>query len=333
MKNKRKYLSEFAVAMQSSHIIWFPASEVSAKKEIVPELQQILDDCHIYLICKTPRLSISGKSFSYENGKIKGNIIYKIKGKENSLPFEQDFPLLDGATQVRVSAYPHREIITFNDNNEEIRHLPANIISIKNKIHKNIPELCNLEVLYVGQAYANGNRSALDRLNSHSTLQKILAEIQYSSPDDEVSILTFRYDPYQIITSMDGRSKAEITDYRDIDRFHNIIDNPLTEKQQICLIEAGLIRYFQPKYNIIYKENFPSEKHTILEECYQLDFSALMVEINAEQLSFLLFSEKIQPKFCHFCNIELTDPEERFGFFHFSMGEGNTMKMPNVITR
>ena len=64
MQNKRKYLSEFAVAMQSSHVVWFPASEVSAKKEIFPELQKILDDCHIYLICKMPRISLSEKSFS-----------------------------------------------------------------------------------------------------------------------------------------------------------------------------------------------------------------------------------------------------------------------------
>ena len=79
---------------------------MNAKKEIFPELQQILDDCHIYLICKSPKLSFSEKSFSYNNGKIKGEINYKIKGKEKSLPFEKNFPLLDGATQIKVSEYP-----------------------------------------------------------------------------------------------------------------------------------------------------------------------------------------------------------------------------------
>lgn len=333
MQNKRKYLSEFAVAMQSSHVVWFPASEISAKKEIFPELQKILDNCHIYLICKMPRISLSEKSFSYKEGKIKGDIVYKIKGKEKSLPFEQDFPLLDGATQVRVSEYPHREIITFNKRNEKIRFMPANLLTIKNKIHNNIPELCNLEILYIGQAYAGGNRATLDRLNNHSTLQKILAEIQYSSPDDEISILTFKYDQYHIISSMDSRAKAEITDYRDIERFYNIMDNPLTEKQQICLIEAGLIRYFQPKYNTIYKDRFPSEKHKILKGCYKLDFSALMIQIHAEELSFILYSQQVEPNYCHFCNIELTDPEKRFGFFHISIEENKTMKMSNVITK
>jgi hypothetical protein len=332
-ESKRQYLSEFALGMYTSNWMMFPSSEISAEKEIPLKVQDILDNCHIYLICKSPRISFTKELFLYENGEVTGNVIYKINGKKRLLPFKQKFPLLDGATKVKLSEYPHREIITLNDNDESIRCLPANLLAIGQKMHINNSELSNLEILYIGQAYGEGNISAMDRLKNHSTLQKILAEIHYSSPDDEINILTFQYEPYQIITSMDGKAKAKITDYRDIQRFHSIIKNPLTEYQQICLIEAGLIRYFQPKYNKTYKETFPSEKHKILEECYSLDFSGLIVEINTEELGFLIYSKLIKPSSHHICNIELINPEERWGFFHFFTSDGNMVKMQNVILK
>jgi hypothetical protein len=80
---------------------------------------------------------------------------------------------------------------------------------------------------------------------------------------------------------------------------------PLSEYQQICLTEAGLIRYFQPKYNVIYKDNFPSDKHKILASCYNLDFSGLVVEINTEELRFCLFSDKVSPKEHHICKVDI----------------------------
>jgi len=333
-ESKRKYLSEFAVGMYTARWIMIPASEINADKEIPLEVQNVLDTCHIYAISKMPSLSFCKDTFEYKNEIITGNLLYKINGEKKSLPFTKKFPLLDNATGVKISKYPHREIVTFNNDIQDIRHLPANLLCIGNRMPIKNKELRNLEVLYIGQAYGNmGNRSAVDRLKSHSTLQKILADVQHSSPDDEVYVLTFEYMPYQVITSMDGRSNAKIKDYRDIQRFHSILDNPLTEYQQICLIEAGLIRYFQPTYNKIYKDNFPAEKHKILEKCYELDFSGLIVEINTEELSFLLYSEIASPKSHHIAKIELTDPDERWGFFHFSVGENETMKTSDVISR
>lgn len=332
--SKREYLSEFAVGMHTARWIMFPSSEINADKKISAEEQSVLDACHIYVISKMPRLSFCKDTFEYKNETIAGDLLYKVNGEKKSLPFNREFPLLDNATGIKISKYPHTEIVTFNDDKHNIRLLPANLLCIGDKMHAKNKELRNLEVLYIGQAYGDmGNRSAIDRLKSHSTLQKILADVQHSSPDDEVYVLTFEYMPYQVITNMDGRSNAKIKDYRDIQRFYSILDNPLTEYQQICLIEAGLIRYFQPTYNKIYKDNFPSEKHKILEKCYELDFSGLIVEINTEELSFLLYSEATPPKYHHIGMIELTDPDERWGFFHFSVGDNQTIKAPYVISR
>jgi hypothetical protein len=330
--SKRKYLSEFGVNLWSARWLMASASQFSSGGTMDPLSQEISNNCHIYLICKMPSFSFVKETFEYADNMLKGELIYSVNGVKRLLPFQQNFPLLDGATKVKLSDYPHREVSTLNDEGEEIRYLPASAISMGQGMHLENSELSSLEVLYVGQAYGEGNRSAFDRLKSHSTLQKILAEAQYNSPDSEIYVLTFEYAPYRVITQMDGRAAAQISDERDSDRFFSILDNPLTEHQQICLAEAGLIRYFQPKYNAIYKDSFPNQKHKILAECYHLDFSALIVELNTDELRFSLFSEKISSKDHHMCNIDLVHHEDRWGFFHLATGDGEAIKFPNVIT-
>lgn len=332
-ESKKKYLSEFAVNLFSTRWLMVSASQFMTGGTMAKEEQEVANNCHIYLIGKTPIMSYCNKSFKYEDGIVSGKIIYRIEGKVREKDFKLDFPLVDGAKKVSLSKYPYREIITLDENDKEVRFVPASMVCLGLGSHLSNTELSDIEVLYIGQAYAEGKRTAFERLQSHSTLQKILAQAQYESPDYEIQIFTFEYAPYRFITQMDGRAKNVISDYRDMDRFRSIMDNPLSIHEQICLIEAGLIRYFQPRYNAIYKDNFPSDKHKILESCYGLDFSGLIVEINTEELGFRLFSPTVRAKGHHICQFDLLDPEKRWGFFHYDRGDGTYFKSPNVISR
>lgn len=331
--SKKKYLSEFAVNLYSARWLMVSASQFMTGGIMGEEEEAVANNCHIYIIGKTPIISYCKKSFKYEHGIVSGKIIYRLEDKIRERNFSFEFPLLDGATEVKLSNYPYREIITLDKNGNEVRYLPANVVGLSTGWHIENKELSDIEVLYVGQAYGDGTRTAFERLKSHSTLQKILAQAQYESPDYEVQILTFEYAPYQVISQMDGRAGNVISDYKDSDRFKSIMTNHLSEYEQICLVEAGLIRYFQPRYNEIYKDNFPNGKHKILESCYNLDFSGLIVEINTEELGFRLFSPIIRPKGHHICQVDLLDPEKRWGFFHYGRGDGSFIKMPDVIVR
>jgi len=331
-ESKRKFLSEFALNMYSARWLITTADQIASGGVMDHDEQEISDICHIYLISKSPALSFSKEMFSYKSGVISGDVTYSINGKARELPFSQKFPLLDGAVSIGLSDFPHREIQTFDDNGKLIRHLPAHVLCMGHGMHIENPELHNLEVLYIGQAYGDGSRSAFERLRSHSTLQKILAESQYRSPESAINILTFEYLPYRLITQMDGVSKVKFPDHDDKARFMSILENPLTEHQQVCLIEAALIRYFRPHYNEIYKESFPSQNHKILESCYELDFSGLVVEIDTEDLYLQLFSDHAKPKWHHICQFDLVDDEDRWGFFHFTFENGETIKMPDVIS-
>ncbi len=294
-----------------------------------PEEKAISDECHIYIISRLPILSFDPNSFKYDGSVAEGNLLYRIEGNERKIPFKIPFPLKDDAVELKITDYPHREMRTYDNEGNLVRYMPANAVALNYGLHAENEELNNLKVLYVGQSFGNGDRTAFDRLCSHSTLQKILADAQYESPDSEIFLFLFEYDQYRVMTSMNAN--AQESGEKDTERFLSIIDNPLTEKQQICLAEAGLIRYFQPKYNKIYKESFPKQDQKILTDCYELDFSGLIVEINTEDLLFKLSSESVSSNSHHIAQFNLVNQDERWGFFHFFDKDGDALPLEGMI--
>ena len=331
MAKKKQYLSEFSVSLFTSNWLLIPADQVTSGGEMRPEEKLIADNSHIYVICRRPAIRFDPKEFQHQGGVATGEVHYSVAGVKYTAPFEIVYPLLDGATRADVSPYPHREIRSYTPTGGEVRYLPASALSITAGLHLTRPELANLEVLYVGQSFAGGNRSAFERLQSHSTLQKILAEAAYESPESEILVATFQYEPYRVLALFDGKAKKAIADERDIGRFYSIIDRPLKKSQQISLAEAALIRYFEPRYNTIYKSNFPSNKQKVLASCYELDFSGLTVEINTEELGFRLYTDTVKPAMHHISNIELYGKSDRAGFFYFTDNTGNVRQSVPTI--
>lgn len=186
----------------------------------------------------------------------------------------------------------------------------------------------HLEVLYVGQGYGEeGERLALDRLCSHSTLQRILADTLHENPDQELLLLLYRYEHYRKILSSEGDFSATptATEEEESLNFYNVQEAEFARKNRVSLAEAALIRYFEPKYNKIYKTTFPSPKHKIIEELIRKDFSGLSVEIDTSNIRAKLVSGCTKPSNClfskkhpfvHIANIPLYSTEERESFLH-----------------
>lgn len=327
----RKYLTEFALNYCSSSHYLFPVSHIGKKFNGDKELEKDINECHIYLITERPRISFFEDSIFYVNGKLTGKASYKIEGKECIFDFEIDFPLHDGANSVRLGKYPHREIETFNTQNPEetIRIFPSFLLA-SNYTHQDVKIFKKLNVLYIGQAYANGNRSALQRLESHSTLQKILAQLPEKYPDSEIIIALFKYNIGNPIAqiSMSPHFENAIGGEEDLDRFTKITQKPISEKQAVTIIEAGLIRYFQPEYNEIFKIKFPSTKHKTLKSCMDLDFTALCVEINTEDSHHMLASKTRNPSQHHISQFDLVSTQNRASFFQVFP---NQELDPNII--
>lgn len=310
---ERKYFTESMVNLHTSIVCALTPENLHIKPNA--EQASIFAQCHIYLICRRPAVAFDPGSFSFEPPLAQGYLTRKINGKESRSSFKAKLGTVPGGS-LSVAPYPHRTILEHDTTgNETGIHFPISLICHISELEDE--DIRNFEVVYVGQAFGKGGRSAFERLKNHSTLQRILAESAANRPDDELMLFLFKYEPYQIISMMDGITKDGEKGDQDTEHFISLLKNPLSRKQQIALAEAGLIRYFRPEYNIVYKENFPNENQTILDQCYKLDFSALSVEINTEDVRSRLWSPSVDLGVHHIAKFDLHDIAKRRSFFSF----------------
>lgn len=327
MKGRKQNMAEHAVSLYTKNWSFLPASELDPDKVQGEHEKSIGDRCHIYLICRHPTISFAPETFSFDGDSISGHFRYRVGGESSDLPFLHKFRLLDDAVSVELSKFPHSEVLSVTSAGDVVRRLPANMLCLAKQFYSQRPELGKFEVLYVGQAFGNdGKKSAIDRLRNHSSLQRILAQSHKEDPDQEVFLFPFEYAQYHVITHIHSALSRTLDVELERNRFYSINENPLTERQQICLAEAALIRYFRPTFNKDYKLTFPQKNHKILEECYELDFSALAVEINADDFGFVLFSDEVEPSGHHISKIDLFAREERRSFFSFPSEGGGELE-------
>jgi hypothetical protein len=308
----RKYFSEVTLGLNTRNAMIIPPDQLMSGKELPVGTADVLADCHIYLICRRPGLSFAPDDFRYGLPVSEGAFVRKVAGKEERHPFR--FALRNNAGgAVEVGPYPHREIIGYDKDGKEDAFWPT-LISFKSDVEDRT--INDLEVLYVGQAFGDGNRTAFQRLQNHKTLQKILADIHAHQPDDEVLLLLFEYEAAKAFVHMDGRrNDAEIAGDEDTAHLRNVLDNPLSTKEEISIAEAGLIWYFKPKYNEKLKNSYPHDELKLLESLYDLDFNGLVVEINTEEFPLRIWSEDRAPGHHHIAQFDLHDPELRRTFF------------------
>ena len=189
-------------------------------------------------------------------------------------------------------------------------------IEVKVKI-----DFLDLKVLYIGQSYGvEGARTAPDRLKSHSTLQGIYAEAITNNPDSEIWLALASFNQINI-TMIDGRTKFSKEELAaDDERRPKIIDKlnweGINEQQKINFTEAALIKYFQPKYNVVYKNSFPNPAHKTYLECYELDINSVAIEMQtAEMINCCMYSDIIEKAPCHLHHFLLNSEEDRKSMF------------------
>jgi hypothetical protein len=309
--SKRKHITEVALGFFSNGVMLLHPKDLRDMDQALQdstELAELAENCHIYLIVKHPRVSYVPDSIvvldDYNVGKMK----YSIKG----INHEFSFRFSSNAERVEISEYPHTTLNLIRDN-EVAASLPAYLVGMR----CGDQTVRDLEVQYVGMSYAEGRRSAKDRLQSHSTLQQVLADLISESPDSETLLVLVEYEtPQTLITFSAGDGSLQLEDDRDLMSTLDRQQQEITKNLQIALIEAALIKYFQPQYNDKYKKRFPHPTHKILDEVYSIDFSGLTVELNTEDLNARLFSPVQKPGHHHMASFDLHDITERRSIFN-----------------
>lgn len=309
----RKYFSEITLNLHTKNAIAVPPEELLSGKEVPEGAQEVFDLCHIYAICRRPRLSFDPEKFRYAEPLSVGILKRKVEGRDEEVPFVIAIRGPEGG-RVEVGPYPHRKLLGFDASGDVVREWPASFVGMHARTAND--SIRDFEVLYIGQAFGDGDRTAFDRLQSHKTLQKILANIHAESPDDEVLLFMFEYEPGVAMISMDGTTKdAKIIGNEDTEHMQNVLNSPPTEKEEISIAEAGLIWYFKPPYNVKFKDSHPKEDLKVLESCYRLDLAGLSVEINTDEFPCRIWSQVRPPGHHHIAQFDLHDPQLRRSFF------------------
>lgn len=292
--SQRKYLSEFGIRSFSEKVtICYPNDLANTKKQF-PN-----DKYHIYMINKIDRFKFKNFKIDESNNLILIEIEKGILKKESIFINPIDLkPIFDewncDYKTLKIYMSEDKKTLFFTESIEN-SVLGLGVLSLlanDNVSERNIP----LEILYIGQSYGNsGDRDAFDRLISHSTLQKIANEL-YSNPENidyELAITLWEFTPF-LDHVIDGREKNFLVpDIEDEQHFLKVMNSNIKygmNSDVINVTEAALINYFKPKYNYMYKNNFPSVSHKGYKQYYNLDFNAILVELDPTCINVEIYS-------------------------------------------
>jgi len=317
-----KYRSEFSIGMYLGPYMFLQETELesfAAEQKVFTKSSP----CNIYSILKRSRLSLDPEYLEIKEDYIE--LRYFIHVEDEKLERFVKMSPPPGLKEIFLkSTYPYNALTLYDNEGKSYYIKLSVIIDETQKLYPAIEPELDYEVLYIGQAFGkDGKRTAIDRLSSHSTLQKIYSEAMQRNPDSEIWIMLAHFQE-QTFGVMNGRIKvSNENDQKEGERFMNFM-NPIsrfTDKQRINFTEAALIQSFLPKYNKEYKGTFPNPAHTSYKECYDLDVNGIVVETDTSMSKRWLFSEE-KPR--HRDGI----PFWQHGKFHF-VSDNDRYKMFN----
>ncbi|PGX12076.1 YecA family protein [Bacillus sp. AFS033286] len=304
----RKYMCEFALHTYSSQVT-----------VVYPNKLEHVDVTsaryHIYMVNKIPRLSFIQDSLkiheSYIEVSVKQGVLKDTKVQNIK------FSIVEGNHQEIFVEGVLKDDKTLKLNDYKGGGVEADVLNIYTR-YAQTP--LDTEVVYVGQSYGkDGKRDAIQRLAAHSTLQKILADTTNDNIEFQIAITLWDFTP-QLIASMDGRSKSYIkSEKENLAHIEKVWTAPplILDSHIINVTEAALINYFKPKYNEMFKNNFPDVNHKGYKFYYNYDYNAISVELDPECVNLKIFSEHTD--FCRYSAIKypLNSEEERKSIFSF----------------
>ncbi|WP_423392489.1 hypothetical protein [Burkholderia sp. LMG 21824] len=297
---QRRYGAEGAVHLYSSlPTVLTPADLYRVRDNAV--LREAVTNCNIYLIASRRRILIDPADFSLDGNTLSGNFLVQRVGGMAYIPFEYDVETerigADTVIEdVAVALSGTHLVITTSAG-----QLPLAAYVIVASARAELDALDrDLDVLYIGQGIGRtGNRTAIDRLLNHSTLQRILAEATTFYPEQEILLLLYRFEHQRIIASTGGDMTVEPMATREEEHHHmeRMHKARLNRHAIVSLAEAGLIRHFQPAFNVQVKMNdfAAKRKLTVLQKLLTHDLTGLIVEIGSGNIRSRLRTPSAPP--------------------------------------
>lgn len=302
---KRKYSSEMTLVVSVSDAYVFRAADLT-------RVEQPLDPtCHLYMVSSRPRMSIDPASVELTDAVFSGVLRLQRGGDYDEYPITVTHPF--GAGVEWQSNWPHEQFAIVDANGESLSSGPVALMSEFRPI--GWPKDAGvMDVLYIGQAFGSaGERTAWDRLESHGTVQKILAD---RPQDREVWLSLLTIFSTNLITEMLPPTGEELMSDAEDDAHIRLVTKKVAtegfaDREAVALAEAGLIRYFQPSYNERLKYNFPARKQVPLETARSLDLHGLIIELQSNESGLRYRTTTQGPTWLHFAGFAIHLDEDR----------------------
>jgi len=321
MSKYRLHELECAVELYSPDPFIFRAAELY---QINGDLRKQLERYNLYLVARRPRMSLDPSSLAARPGgeSVMGIIEVQVGATRNRLPFETVLPAHLRVARLGKHEYPF----------DYLRFITTTDVPVQIRLHdvlrfSNVPRssLTDMHVEYVGQAFGKaGERDVVDRLIGntgkvgHGSLQKVLAEVNASHPDQEVHLLlySFEFHKRHVIAGGFLDQPEPRHDFNAApNRFEQFFDSEIRRNIRIDLAEAALIRHFGSEYNDKYKKTFPAETHKILERLLELDITGLAVSLSTQEHNVRLVSKRVSPSDAHCAVYPIRTDQDRQSFF------------------
>lgn len=277
--------------------------------------QGTTDTNNIYFILSRSKVTIDPDSFRMNGGEAYFNL--DTWQKEDRARFEAvlQFPHFKGEVSLQTK-YPFTKFSLIDSEGNSITSRPTHLIDKIEEGLEPIKALLDYEVIYIGQAYGkDGNRSAVDRLVNHETLQEVLVDCIDNYPDREVFILLASFNYKDILMSLPYENYGNNFNEELEKTYFENKGFKISPKQRLNVTEGMLIKYFSPYYNEKFKDIFPSKAHTSYSELYDLNIKAIGLELCMDNIIYNLYSSKAESTNYHMAKFVLQEEGNRFNIF------------------
>ena len=219
---------------------------------------------HLYMILGIPKWYIKKANLSEENLKIDIELY-----SEDGFSYKNTLKFIDKrAHKIRnINSIKITKDNRFLVINETEKYQATDIMW--NCCKEFIP---SCKILYIGKAHGNKNdRTAKERLSSHSTVQKILSDSNDLKINYDIKVLVFSIIESKVATTLGDVSVAGLS-VADIADFPN-------DKSLISIVEAKLINYFKPTYNAVFtKGKVPKLSDKSYSEYFIKHFNSMIID-------------------------------------------------------
>lgn len=273
--------------------------------------------CNIYFVLKRPKVTFNPNSI-YQIDNV-FHIDFLVHNKTKIAKIGLGIELNDLKSDVKIfTEYPYNLFVIKDSKKTHLVARPSSLIDseiVNNNIKTSI---LDYEILYIGQAYGkDGKRTAIDRLKKHETVQKIYTDTLTENPDSDIWFLLTHFSQVNFLISLGEDVVYKNNKKRDDFLVNHFIDNngfKFTDKQRINFTEAGLIKLFEPKYNIEFKNNFPDKNHTSYSECYNLEIRGLNIELDTSEMKRRIYTKKTGRRVRYSKMYEFETTDDRISF-------------------